>query len=299
MLLQQRIKTLFRRGQPVLTVWEPTPPIRMREGRRYRTDIPYLLPIDFTEYHRLDFEYYALKGVSGEKSYSTPLQAPSSILDVGCGNGRWVTEMAQSFPQALVLGIDIEAFPFSPQPPVSRNIQFIQANILRGLPLPENSFDFVHQRFLGAGIPLKMWPWMIRELLRVTSPRGWLELLEGGDVFLNTGPLMQEMLGWRQAMSRRYDIYPEEIHHLGTWLRGIGAKHVEEQLIRLPLGWSDHHSLILARNFLAICQGLKGQICPHLGVNVTRFEAVTCLLLEEWKTYRTEVLLFSVYGQKG
>ena len=34
-------------------------------------------------------------------------QAPSSILDVGCGGGRFTRKLAEYYPQAQVRGIDI------------------------------------------------------------------------------------------------------------------------------------------------------------------------------------------------
>ncbi len=42
----------------------------------------------------------------------------------------------------------------------------------------------------------------VGELGRVTRPGGWVELLEGGDVFLNAGPATQRFFAWWRETSR-------------------------------------------------------------------------------------------------
>ena len=37
-----------------------------------------------------------------------PIRELSRALDVGCGTGRWACEVCASFPDALVVGFDLE-----------------------------------------------------------------------------------------------------------------------------------------------------------------------------------------------
>src|SRR5690348_6845196 len=72
-------------------------------ARRYYSDIPYVLPKDLEDGNRLDFQHYffrqAMRGY-----YLAPLHPENvhTILDVGCGTGRWPIEIAQLFPHAHV-----------------------------------------------------------------------------------------------------------------------------------------------------------------------------------------------------
>lgn len=44
-------------------------------------------------------------------NYAAPIGSPSSILDVGTGTGRWAREMAITFPNANVVGVDVNLSP--------------------------------------------------------------------------------------------------------------------------------------------------------------------------------------------
>jgi ubiquinone/menaquinone biosynthesis C-methylase UbiE len=121
---------------------------------------------------------YALRG-----NYASPIRDPHAILDVGSGTGRWAIEMANLFPRANVLGLDINPPPvdllaergMEMRPP---NYAFVAGNLLEGLPFAERSFDFVHMRALVTAIPHDRWPYVIGELARVARPGGWVESLE-------------------------------------------------------------------------------------------------------------------------
>ncbi|GHO62589.1 hypothetical protein KSC_014810 [Ktedonobacter sp. SOSP1-52] len=138
--------------------------------RRYYSDIPYVLPKDLEDGNRLDFQHYLFRQAM-HGYYLAPLEPEkiSSILDVGCGTGRWPIEMAQLFPHAQVMGLDLEQFQQQGAEKMP-NYHFTRGNILQGLPFPNGMFDFVHQRLLVMGIPLAQWTTVIRELLRVTAP---------------------------------------------------------------------------------------------------------------------------------
>lgn len=76
------------------------------------------------------------------------LQEPTSprVLDLACGNGTWVLEMATDFPDSQFYGIDIVAnYPTSIKP---SNATFLQLDILdpKGLPYPDEYFDYIHMR---------------------------------------------------------------------------------------------------------------------------------------------------------
>lgn len=59
-----------------------------------------------------------------------------------------------------------------------KQFQFAIGNILEGLPYPDNSFDFVHMRLFVAALKVEEWPLAIKELVRVTKPGGYFQMVE-------------------------------------------------------------------------------------------------------------------------
>src|SRR5260370_21837646 len=112
----------------------------------------------------------------------------TKILDVGSGSGIWAQEVAHQFPAASVFGLDLEpprplssAASATSSPP---NYHFVQGNVLQGLPFPDDTFDFTHQRMLVVAIPAQDWPRVVQERARVTRPGCLVALL----AFSITGP---------------------------------------------------------------------------------------------------------------
>jgi SAM-dependent methyltransferase len=221
---------------------------------------PYLLPNTLNECKRLDLQHFIFKqffkrqyfapiGRSQQSTVTTTgswndqiiervlqnenvphVAAPKRILDVGCGTGQWALDMAKQFPQSAVVGVDIvpPARPFTaPLPP---NFAFLQANILQPLTaLANDSFDFVHMRCLGWGIPATLWQSVLHELVRVTAHGGWIETVEA-DLPRDTGPaydsvrtMLETILSTRGvdlANTRRIDSF---LRQATTDVQGIAS----------------------------------------------------------------------------
>uniref|UniRef100_UPI0035E3FEE8 class I SAM-dependent methyltransferase n=1 Tax=Thermogemmatispora sp. TaxID=1968838 RepID=UPI0035E3FEE8 len=169
--------------------------------RHYLPDVPYLLPKDPLEDQRLNYQHHALYRTLSNH-YLAPLlpEQTRTILDVGTGTGIWAFEMQARFPHALIVGVDV-SLQSLPQP-VPPTCVFVQANVLEGLPFPSGQFCYTHQRLLVAAIPARAWPTVIQELVRVTRPGGWIELLELSDVIQPAGPATRRLLDWFTSISR-------------------------------------------------------------------------------------------------
>lgn len=76
------------------------------------------------------------------------VETPARVLDVACGSGVWVLELASQFPEAEFYGIDFACiYPNTIKP---RNTNFSQCDITdpEGLPYPDEHFDYVHMRLV-------------------------------------------------------------------------------------------------------------------------------------------------------
>jgi ubiquinone/menaquinone biosynthesis C-methylase UbiE len=76
------------------------------------------------------------------------------VLDVGCGTGGWLIEVAKTYPSiSLLVGVDISskmldhARTQAEAQQVSDRVQFRAMDALRMLEFPAKSFELVNQRF--------------------------------------------------------------------------------------------------------------------------------------------------------
>ena len=268
------------------------------EGRRHRIDTSYLLPKDDIETNRLDFQHHALQRVLGA-NYKAPIDPDflRSILDVGTGTGQWVMDLAREYPHSRVVGIDIEAPPAKETTPL--NCVFYEGDILKGLPFPNFTFDYVHQRLLVDAIPAIKWPFVISELVRVTRPGGWVELLESGDVYHRMGPAQKHLKKiWDAGIAQAgFDLSLMPL--LNTMLIDAKLGGVKLEIIEVPLGkWAGHIGEMMGINIYHVTKGLKGLYTSTFGMSPKTFDDIIAVLPEEWENNHTTYEFYIVYGQK-
>ncbi len=106
-----------------------------------------------------------------------------SVLDLGCGRGEWIFDLAKRYPKLRIYGIDSDEEALR-QAKVRRNtsslrqVELRQMNLLQGLPIPDASVDFVHMRHVARYMKPEAWHPTIQECVRVLRPRGWVNIVE-------------------------------------------------------------------------------------------------------------------------
>lgn len=118
-----------------------------------------------------------------------------NVLDIACGPGQWVLDVARQYPYMQVTGVDISQLMIAyatslvkdlPTP----NVHFQLMDVRQALDFPSQSFDVVHARFLTAFMHASMWPQLLHECQRVLKPGGTLCLIEGENFGIsNSGSL--------------------------------------------------------------------------------------------------------------
>lgn len=294
-----------RRGASTDTLTQPrrARPLLSIRGRQYLATTPYFLPKDDEEINRLDFQHYlfrfALKG-----NYAVPLEAPSNILDVGTGTGRWAMEMAALFPSANVIGLDVVPPRADDTASLGHgldrrpdNYVYVQGNVLDGLPFPDATFDFVHQRLLVAALPEDRWQWVVGELLRVTRPGGWIELLEA--IPTRGGPGMNALYEWLVAVGRQRGVNTLITPHIGAFLRNAGAQNVVTHDLPMALGsWGGRAGSMMETNYFALHKGLQAMMLQQQLTTPEEFEAATRAARQEIAQGRYIWPYFLAYGQR-
>nr|BBH93671.1 hypothetical protein KTA_18700 [Thermogemmatispora argillosa] len=273
---------------------------RLHGSRRYLQEQPYLLPKDLGEVNRLDFQHYVLRAIL-RGNYLAPIEQPRRILDVGCGTGQWAFELAHQFPHAEVIGLDLEQVKASTPPP---NYRFVQGDLLQGLPFDNNSFDFVHQRFLVLAIPLAAWPGVVQELARVTSPGGWIELVELSMHISNlipAGPTNQQLasLTGQLIALRGLDSEGIAIRSLDRYLEQAGLVNVQRHSIEAPLGeWGGRIGALLALDFREGWKAISAPLAARFQIPESEILQLIDRACQEWNELHSRCYFTVAYGQK-
>jgi SAM-dependent methyltransferase len=207
--------------------------------------VPYLVPQHPSEVDRLDLQHFALREAMGGNLLA-PLKAPARVLDVGSGTGQWGFEMCARFPRALVVGLDL----VDGKPGAPPRYRGVRANLLQGLPFRGGAFDCVHQRLLFLAIPVGRWPAVVADLVRVTRPGGWIELVETPFMgFDNGGPAIAPLrdLVIAAAAPRGLDTTGRVFRSLDGYLRNAGLAGVTRRDFALPVGdWGGRVGSLMA-----------------------------------------------------
>ena len=161
-----------------------------------------------------------------------------NILDLGCGPGGWVLDVAFACPDANVEGVDISrpmvdyanARARTQQLP---NASFGVMDITGPLEFPDATFDVVNARFLTVALKREVWLPFLKESTRVLRPGGLLRLTEVVDAGITSSAAVNQLMAlFLQAFWQRgYAFSPDGrtvgmIHMLPSFLRELGYQQV-------------------------------------------------------------------------
>jgi len=141
----------------------------------------YQLPADEEEFERLNRQHVMLQNILGYKYVPgmsevmthVPGQRRRSCVDLGCGSGSWIVDVAKDFPRCNAVAIDLIPLQESIMP---RNLRSEVDDINIGLDHYRDSFDVAHTRLIAAGI--RDYHRLIDQLARVVLPGGLIDLTE-------------------------------------------------------------------------------------------------------------------------
>ncbi|KIK70538.1 hypothetical protein GYMLUDRAFT_184262 [Collybiopsis luxurians FD-317 M1] len=103
---------------------------------------------------------------------------PTSILDLGCGEGHWVVDASKHWPDALIVGLDLVDITV-PEVHANDRISFVLGNFVRySLPFPRDTFDLIRIANLSLAIPADRWNYVLAEVYRVLQVGGRVELID-------------------------------------------------------------------------------------------------------------------------
>jgi SAM-dependent methyltransferase len=173
---------------------------KYEHGRRYHGyhDGEYPLPNDEAEQDRMDMLHHIWRMMLGGGLLRRPLNyPPQRILDVGTGTGIWAMEIAEVYPQAVVIGTDLSPIQPGWVPP---NCKFYVDDAESEWEYTTSEhFDLIHGRSLGGS--LANWPNFYRQVFRNLKPGGTLEMQEH-EAWMKADDATMERATWTAEWNR-------------------------------------------------------------------------------------------------
>ncbi|CAG8562844.1 8540_t:CDS:2 [Ambispora leptoticha] len=259
------------------------------------------------EIDRLQTLHYLFRSL-WQSNYSSPIEDSLTsgglhVLDVGCGPGTWILEMATTYKLSHFTGVDISTmFPNEVKP---RNVAFVEGNLRKGLNFADNTFDFVYMRCSAMEYTDKQWEeTVINELIRVTKPGGWIEFMEMDIRFENQGPAASQLQNFYEGFSHskgvnnvtslfsRIPRYLEATNQMNT-----SQVHREER--KEPIGkWGGRFGELAINNFATFYRLIRQHLVPIMGITNDQYEEIVETFIKEVEEHKTYAISSRVFAQK-
>ena len=143
-----------------------------------------------------------------------------TVLDLACGSGGWALQVAETFPQMTVIGIDISAsmVQFAQAQALVRgisNARFYVMDIRQPFTFSDNAFDLINARLLFGVLQRADWPSMLQECRRITRLGGILRLMEMEEMTSNA-PANEHLISlFTTGLVRAHQSFSPDGRHLG------------------------------------------------------------------------------------
>ncbi|KAI1401743.1 S-adenosyl-L-methionine-dependent methyltransferase [Hypoxylon fuscum] len=288
---------------------------RTIKGRTYHSEkheSKYFTPNDEQQMQSQDITHHYLTIMLDDKLFLAPIKDDiEKVLDVGTGTGIWSIDMGDQHPNAEVIGTDL-----SPTQPVwvPPNVKFEIDDCTKEWTWPDNTFDFIHMRYLFGAIA--DWPGLLRNAFRCCKPGGWVQSCEcdvhmcsdDGTIKENSvittfwNPLWRDMA---KVLGHSFQVLEERLQN--TSFEAAGFVDIKEVNFKLPIGgWAKDRKLaeIGEYTLLTMINDLEGYtLVPwnivH-GENAPGYGETLALLSKELKSKSIHkyMKVRYVYGRK-
>ena len=184
-------------------------------------------------HHESVVESHSRRTVNNSAAYLLPhLVAGRSLLDVGCGPGTITVDFAERLAPGVVVGVDAAesvldgARRLAAVRLAGDNLSFLAGDVY-ALPFDDGGFDIVHAHQLAQHVadPVRM----LREMRRVTAPRGIVAVREVDHAAIAWYPLLPGLARWMRVLQdvhRANGGEPNAGRHLTAWAHAAGFASV-------------------------------------------------------------------------
>lgn len=241
---------------------------RFEHGRRYHAfkqgENDYFTPNDEPEQFRMDMQHRCMYLASGSKLFHAPIESPIRALDLGTGTGIWALEMADKYPLADIVGVDL-----SPIQPAwaPENIKFEIDDIEDEWTWPENHFDLIYSKTMLVG-GIKNAQRYFEQAYKHCAPNGYFECLEMTTRISSDHYAIPEdnsIVKWttllKQGIRAMGSILDVDFDKMAEVMRQVGFVDVTVKPFKVPIGtWPANPTLKEAGSvqLVAMLEGIEG-----------------------------------------
>ncbi|EKM51768.1 uncharacterized protein PHACADRAFT_127622 [Phanerochaete carnosa HHB-10118-sp] len=194
----------------------------------------YRLPADAEELSRLDNQHAMFIEIMGK--YPPPMEdvladtpgEDRAAVDLGCGSGSWILDVARDFPHCSCVAVDLVPMQIPDMPP---NCRSEVDDINLGLQHFHSKFDVAHARLVSSGI--RDYKGLVDQISLVLKPGGLVDLTEFDFRVYGTDrrpiPIDADapaFARWMNLAHRAVQMQggePDAANHLHEWVCGHGA----------------------------------------------------------------------------
>ncbi|KAI4865749.1 S-adenosyl-L-methionine-dependent methyltransferase [Hypoxylon rubiginosum] len=213
---------------------------RTYHSERHGSEGKYWGPNDERQNEAMDMNHHFLTLCLGGKLFLAPLKDDiEKVLDIGTGTGLWVIDMADEYPNCVVIGTDLSPIQPSWCPP---NVKFEIDDLEQPWTYAPNSFDYIHIRYMVGGV--SDWNKLFRQAYGALKPGGWIESFEVEADYRsddNTIPPNSAMHIWQdlfteggKKLGRPFTILTEDTQRKG--IEAAGFVDITVKDIKVPMG---------------------------------------------------------------
>ncbi|KAI8047286.1 S-adenosyl-L-methionine-dependent methyltransferase [Gilbertella persicaria] len=283
---------------------EPKFPLRHQEfieGRNYRKSKKpneQFLPCDDEEIERLQINHLMFRSLFASPFFSPVgdlLKSGIRVLDVGAGPAWWLMDMAKEYPQSYFVGVDVMVYPISP--PVNCHLKI--HDISKGLPFPDNSFDFVTQHDALFRYCQKDWETILPEIIRVVKPGGYIEFVEPSGVVQDIGPNMSIWMMRLTVSLQTRSINLKIASQLQSMLEAFTEIELLESSHRsAPIGWYGKTGDIMLECMERLFDAIKPKLSEDWSMSPAKYDKMAQTASSECRDFRSWVNIHYAYARK-
>ncbi|CAJ0827746.1 14023_t:CDS:2 [Entrophospora sp. SA101] len=249
----------------------------------------YIMKITLQEIDRYQQQHHVFRTL-WNGNYSSPVgdilkSGDANVLDVGCGPGTWVCDMASEYKQSKFFGVDInELFP-KLQP---TNVAFIKTDIFN-----DDFFDLVRIRHMVFCFSEQQWNTFILQ-------GGWIELEDAEVVMYNRGPAATTISDAVNQILRSKSMDPnitQKFPQIMSSTKKLGDIYHQEKTI--PCGsWGGLLGNLTGELTDSFYGGIKRKIMDILNCSESQVDELLNNYANERSLYRTYSKQHRYYAQK-
>ena len=232
----------------------------------------------------LDLDRLATQSMGGLLPKEISFTKDAQILDVACGPGGWVQQLAFDHPEVQVTGIDISQRMIEYAREHARvqgldNTHFYVMDASQPLDFPDQHFDIINMRLaLGFMLPAQ-WPSFLQETLRIAKPGGTVCLTEAEGFGITTSSAFERLNSMMiQALHLAGRTYHPLNHAIGLtpklrqFLQEAGFQQMQTRAYGLDFSAGMPPHTLTCKNILVALHLLKPFLLQVAVTNTEEFE---------------------------